>query len=47
VQYAGQGYDSSTKIRVIDAFKLFFNVTVDSIGWRLGISKLGSATRLT
>jgi len=47
VQYAGQGYDSSTKIRVVDAFKLFFNVTVDSIGWRLGISKLGSATRLT
>jgi hypothetical protein len=47
VQYAGQGYDSSTKIRVVDAFKLFFNATVDSIGWRLGISKLGSATRLT
>jgi len=47
VQYAGQGYDASTKIRVVDAFKLFFNATVDSIGWRLGISKLGSATRLT
>lgn len=47
VQYAGQGYDASTKLRVVDAFKLFFQTTVDGIGWRLGISKLGSATRLT
>jgi len=47
VQYAGQGYDSSTKIRVVDAFKLFFNATLDGVGWRLGISKLGSTTRLT
>lgn len=47
VQYAGQGYDASTKIRVVDAFKLFFNATLDGIGWRLGISKLGSTTRLT
>ena len=47
VQYAGQGYDSSTKIRVVDAFKLFFNATLDGIGWQLGISKLGSTTRLT
>jgi len=47
VQYAGQGYDASTKIRVVDAFKLFFNATLDGVGWRLGISKLGSTTRLT
>ena len=47
VQYAGQGYDSSTKIRVVDAFKLFFNATLDGLGWQLGISKLGSTTRLT
>ena len=47
VQYAGQGYDASTKIRVVDAFKLFFNATLDGIGWRLGISKLGTTTRLT
>jgi hypothetical protein len=47
VQYAGQGYDASTKIRVVDAFKLFFNATLDGIGWQLGISKLGSTTRLT
>ena len=47
VQYAGQGYDSSTKIRVVDAFKLFFNATLDGVGWQLGISKLGSTTRLT
>ena len=47
VQYAGQGYDSSTKIRVVDAFKLFFNATLDGIGWQLGISKLGFTTRLT
>jgi hypothetical protein len=47
VQYAGQGYDSSTKIRVVDAFKLFFNATLDGVGWRLGISKLGTATRLS
>ena len=47
VQYAGQGYGASTKIRVVDAFKLFFNATLDGVGWRLGISKLGSTTRLT
>lgn len=47
VQYAGQGYDSSTRIRVVDAFKLFFNATLDGIGWQLGISKLGSTSRLT
>ncbi len=47
VQYAGQGYDSSTKIRVVDAFKLFFNATLDGIGWRIGISKLGETTRLS
>ena len=47
VQYAGQGADSVTKIRVVDAFKLFFNATLDGIGWQLGISKLGSTTRLT
>ena len=47
VNYAGQGYDSSTKLRVVDAFKLFFNATLDGIGWQLGISKLGSTTRLT
>tara|TARA_R100001460_G_C3542586_1_gene174623 strand:- start:86 stop:1330 length:1245 start_codon:yes stop_codon:yes gene_type:complete len=47
VQYAGQGYDASTKIRVVDAFKLFFNATLDGVGWRLGISKLGSTTRLS
>jgi len=47
IQYAGQGYDASTKIRVVDAFKLFFNATLDGIGWQLGISKLGSTTRLT
>ena len=45
VQYAGQGYDASTKIRVVDAFKLFFNATLDGVGWQLGISKLGSTTR--
>jgi hypothetical protein len=47
VQYAGQGYDASTKIRVVDAFKLFFQATLDGIGWQLGISKLGSTSRLT
>ena len=47
VQYAGQGYDASTKLRVVDAFKLFFNATLNGIGWQLGISKLGSTTRLT
>ena len=47
VQYAGQGYDASTKLRVVDAFKLFFQATLDGIGWQLGISKLGSTTRLT
>ena len=39
VQYAGQGYDASTKLRVVDAFKLFFQATLDGIGWQLGISK--------
>jgi hypothetical protein len=34
-------------LRVVDAFKLFFNATLDGIGWQLGISKLGSTTRLT
>ena len=47
VQYAGQGYDASTKIRVVDVFKLLFNATLDGVGWQLGISKLGSTTRLT
>ena len=47
MQYAGQGYDASTKIRVVDAFKLFFNATLDGIGWQLGISKLGTTSRLT
>ena len=47
VNYAGQGSDSSTRIKVVDAFKLFFNATLDGIGWQLGISKLGSTTRLT
>ena len=47
IQYAGQGYDASTKLRVVDAFKLFFNATLNGIGWQLGISKLGSTTRLT
>jgi len=47
VNYAGQGSDSTTKIRVVDAFKLFFNATLNGIGWRLGISKLGESTNLT
>ena len=47
VQYAGQGYDASTKLRVVDAFKLFFQATLNGIGWQLGISKLGSTSRLT
>ena len=47
VQYAGQGYDASTKIRVVDVFKLLFNATLDGVGWQIGISKLGSTTRLT
>jgi hypothetical protein len=47
VNYGGQGSDSTTKIRVVDAFKLFFNSTLDGIGWRLGISKLGESTTLS
>tara|TARA_R100000655_G_scaffold25122_1_gene50989 strand:- start:621 stop:1865 length:1245 start_codon:yes stop_codon:yes gene_type:complete len=47
VNYAGQGSDSTTKIRVVDAFKLFFNSTLNGIGWRLGISLLGESTNLT
>ena len=47
VNYAGQGYDSTVKIKVVDAFKLFFNAKLDGIGWNLGISLLGSTTRLT
>tara|TARA_R100000231_G_scaffold139161_1_gene119453 strand:- start:821 stop:2065 length:1245 start_codon:yes stop_codon:yes gene_type:complete len=47
VNYGGQGSDSTTRIKVVDAFKLFFNATLDGIGWQLGISKLGSTTRLT
>ena len=47
VNYAGQGSDSTVKIKVVDAFKLFFNAKLDGIGWNLGISLLGSTTRLT
>lgn len=47
VNYAGQGYDSTVKIKVVDAFKLFFNAKLDGVGWNLGISLLGSTTRLT
>ena len=47
VNYAGQGYDSTVKVKVVDAFKLFFNAKLDGIGWNLGISLLGSTTRLT
>ena len=47
VNYAGQGSDSTTRIKVVDAFKLFFNAKLDGIGWNLGISLLGSTTRLT
>jgi len=47
VQYTGQGYDASPKIRIVGAFKLLFNATLDGIGRQLGISKLESTTRLT
>tara|TARA_R100000231_G_scaffold127214_1_gene97967 strand:+ start:2036 stop:3283 length:1248 start_codon:yes stop_codon:yes gene_type:complete len=47
VNYGGQGSDSTTRIKVVDAFKLFFNAKLDGIGWNLGISLLGSTTRLT
>ena len=47
VNYGGSGVDSTTKIKVVDAFKLFFQAKLDGIGWQLGISKLGSTTRLT
>ena len=46
VNYGLQGNDSTTSIRAIDAFKLFNNATLDSIGWKLGTSLLGQTTRL-
>ncbi len=46
VNYGGQGADSTTKLRVVDAFKLFFNATLDGVGWKLGISSLGVSTLL-
>ena len=47
VNYPAQGSDSETKLQCVDAFKLFNNATLNSFGWQLGISKLGTNTRLT
>jgi len=46
VSYGMQGSDSVTNIRVVDAFKLFNNATLASIGWKLDLSLLGETTRL-
>ena len=46
VNYPLAGQDSVVKIKVIDAFKLFHNATLDSVGWKLGTSLLGQTTRL-
>jgi hypothetical protein len=47
VNYPAQGSDSETKLQCVDAFKLFNNATLNGFGWQLGISKLGTTTRLT
>jgi hypothetical protein len=47
VNYPAQGSDSETKLKCVDAFKLLNNATLDGLGWQLGISKLGTTTRLT
>ena len=47
VNYPGQGSDAETKLKCVDAFKLLNNATLDGLGWQLGISKLGTTTRLT
>jgi len=47
VNYAGQGSDSTTKLRCVDLFKLLFNANLNNVGWNLGVSKLGIATRLS
>ena len=47
VNYPAQGSDSETKLKCVDAFKLLNNATLDGLGWQLGISKLGTNTRLT
>ena len=46
VNYGLQGSDAVTNIRVVDAFKLFNNASLNSIGWKLGVSLLGQTTRL-
>ena len=47
VNYPAQGSDSETKIKCVDAFKLFQNATLDAHGWQLGLSTLGQTTSLT
>jgi hypothetical protein len=46
VKYGLQGSDSVVNIRAGDLFKLLNNATLDSIGWKLGVSLLGQTTRL-
>lgn len=46
VNYGLQGSDSVVNIRAGDLFKLLNNATLDSIGWKLGVSLLGQTTRL-
>ena len=46
VNYGLQGQDSTTNIKAVDVFKLLNNATLDSVGWKLGTSILGSTTRL-
>ncbi len=49
VKFIAEGADSIVTFTAIDAFRLFHNQTLESIGWRIGrsgFSELGQTTRL-
>lgn len=49
VQFIAEGADSIVTFTAIDAFRLFQNQTLQSVGWRIGragFSELGQTTRL-
>jgi len=49
VKYIAEGADSIVTFTAVDAFRLFHNQTIESVGWRLGtagFSELGQSTRV-
>jgi len=49
VKYIAHGADSIVTFTAVDAFRLFQNQTIQSVGWRLGtagFSELGQSTRI-